>query len=718
MRRLNDLSLRVKLLGTTGVLLALALVIGVVGVTGLSTVASTSREGFKSQTKPLIALGAAQAKFNENRALAYIHLLAVDDAKRQETRATVMANRKVVAEKLAAIAPQIGPDEANAFEEVRSVMKSYLAGYDHILELSDAGRQDAAFAYATADVAPLTKTLAKDFGSLYATLTEHAAKSNDRVEQVASSRRTLTIVLVLFAAALGMSVALVVSRAIVRSAAAILDRMRVLNDEDVSGLSNALRAAAHGNLSKEVRAVTEPIPDPSADELGQIARAVNEIRDTTSDSMRAYNAMAKQLRTMIGDVSEAAGTVSASSQEMAKTSEEAGRAISEIASAVGDVAAGAERQVRSIESARGVTDEVVTATKSSADNARDTATAAQDAAKVAEQGAVAVTQATEAMSAVKESSARAAEVIRALGAKSEQIGGIVETITGIAEQTNLLALNAAIEAARAGEQGRGFAVVAEEVRKLAEESQQAAASIAELIKEVQTQTSRAVETVQAGAEQTDAGAATVEDARQAFLRIGYSVSDVNGRADQIAAAVEQISASAERMQHDISEVASVAEESSASAEQVSAATQETSASTQEIAASGVELAGAAQTLEQLVSGFMLDASFGEAKTKHLAWKQRLEQYLEAKVQIDEATAADDTRCDLGRWIYGGGSEHYGELPEMQALQREHHAFHEHVGHVIERKQAGDVAAARAGVAEIERRSQQVVERLDAIEHVL
>ena len=68
-------------------------------------------------------------------------------------------------------------------------------------------------------------------------------------------------------------------------------------------------------------------------------------------------------------------------------------------------------------------------------------------------------------------------VIGDLGARSEQIGGIVETITGIAEQTNLLALNAAIEAARAGEQGRGFAVVAEEVRKLAEESQRAAASI-------------------------------------------------------------------------------------------------------------------------------------------------------------------------------------------------------------------------------------------------
>src|SRR5439155_11230244 len=136
--------------------------------------------------------------------------------------------------------------------------------------------------------------------------------------------------------------------------------------------------------------------------------------------------------------------------------------------------------------------------------------------------------------------------IEDLSARSERIGGIVTTITGIAEQTNLLALNAAIEAARAGEQGRGFAVVAEEVRKLAEESQSAAAEIAGLIDEIQTQTREVVGVVAEGAQRTTDGVATVDQTREAFERIDGAVEGVSARIAEIAAAVAQISAEAER----------------------------------------------------------------------------------------------------------------------------------------------------------------------------
>ena len=130
---------------------------------------------------------------------------------------------------------------------------------------------------------------------------------------------------------------------------------------------------------------------------------------------------------------------------------------------------------------------------------------------------------------------RPARAIRSLGQKSEQIGGIVQTITGIAGQTNLLALNAAIEAARAGEQGRGFAVVAEEVRKLAEESQQAAATIAELIEQIQQET-HAHGAGRRGRRRADQQARRRNrrtDLAKAFLQIGQSVEDMSSRVDQI-----------------------------------------------------------------------------------------------------------------------------------------------------------------------------------------
>jgi methyl-accepting chemotaxis protein len=283
------------------------------------------------------------------------------------------------------------------------------------------------------------------------------------------------------------------------------------------------------------------------------------------------------LRVLVEKVTETTTSVSASSQQMATTSEEAGRAVGEIATAVSEVASGSERQVRMIEETRGATEA--------------TGEAADRTSELSREGVQAAEQANASMQRLRESTEQISGAMRDLAAKSERIGGIVETITGIAGQTNLLALNAAIEAARAGEQGRGFAVVAEEVRKLAEESQQAAATISALVGEIQGDTERTVRVVEEGAQLAEESTHTVQAARDAFEQIGSSVEDMRDRIARVVASTV--------------EIAAVAEQSSASAEEVSASTQETTASAQEIATVARQLAAAAEELDGLVHQFEL-----------------------------------------------------------------------------------------------------------------
>jgi methyl-accepting chemotaxis protein len=321
----------------------------------------------------------------------------------------------------------------------------------------------------------------------------------------------------------------------------------------------------------------------------------------------AFARLGENLRGIVSDVTDGAGRLAASSEQMAATSDESGRAVGEIASAVTDVAQGAERQVRMVEAARNAAQEASTAATRSAEQARHTASAAEQALELARDGIGAAERATGAIQDVAHSSAEVGSAIEDLSERSQRIGGIVDTITGIAEQTNLLALNAAIEAARAGDQGKGFAVVAEEVRKLAEESQSAAAEISGLIGEIQTETNKVVGVVAESGRRTEEGVSTVEQTRSAFEAIAAAVDDMTSRIGEIAGAAEQISSETQQMELSIGEVASVAEESSASAEQVSASTQQTSASTQEIASSAASLADTALQLREVVGRFKVTA---------------------------------------------------------------------------------------------------------------
>jgi methyl-accepting chemotaxis protein len=423
-----------------------------------------------------------------------------------------------------------------------------------------------------------------------------------------SSATVITIVLGLIGVALAIAIVLLLSRRIVGGIRQMLKAAKALAEGDVDqhvDVKGRDEIAEMGRAFGDVIDYLHETAD-AAGEMGSGNFAVEITPRSERDALRnAFVEMRDRVASVVRSISGTSLTLNASSAQMASTTEEVGRAIGEIAESVGQVASGAEEQVRAVDHMRAMSEEVALASRASADTASETAQVAAEARASAEVGEQAVAKVDEAMRGVQGSSADVSAAIRELGEKSTRIGGIVDTITAISEQTNLLALNAAIEAARAGEQGKGFAVVAEEVRKLAEESQQAAASIADLVSEIRSETERAVTVVEHGVRQTDEGAQTVIAAREAFQQIRANVESMTERIEQIAASSTQIVESATRMAENVSSVANVAEESSASTEQVSAATEQTSASTQQIASSAQELSATADELQRLISQFTL-----------------------------------------------------------------------------------------------------------------
>ena len=428
------------------------------------------------------------------------------------------------------------------------------------------------------------------------------------IHSSASTHEVLLVILGIWALVGGSILTLLIARGLRRNAAQVLEwivRIRTLGADRLRG---GLDALAEGDLTVTFPLVTGSITDFPGDELGTILREIELARAALAGTFVAYNRAAESLRTLVGEVGASASRVAATSSQMAATSEQTGRAVGEIASAIGEIAAGAERQVRSVESVRATTELTAAAARNSADHAEQATGVATRAEDIARGGIEAAQQAADAIDAVSASTQSVTEAIHELASKSQQIGGIVETITGLADQTNLLALNAAIEAARAGEQGRGFAVVAEEVRKLADGSQQAAREIGGLIGEIQAETQRAVAIVEDGSERTRHGSGVFAHTREAFERLAAAVQDLAAQINSMAAAAHQIADGSEHAQEDVNEVAAVAEQSSAATQEVSASTEQTSASTEEVAAAAEQLAAAATDLSRLVDSFRITAS--------------------------------------------------------------------------------------------------------------
>ncbi|MEN6412323.1 MAG: methyl-accepting chemotaxis protein [Veillonellales bacterium] len=498
-------------------------------------------------------------------------MLTTDEKKNQELKNVVDEQAKLGTNTLTEIEKRpLDPKAKELLNKVRTSLEKYRTARGEVIQLAMENKDVEAYALYVKAVAPLANEFVgnlEELSDYYAKLSEQMNKDNKAAFE--SATQIMLGMLVIAFVFLGLS-----GFFITKMIAGPLHTMVLVCKE-----------LAAGDFRDKPRKLLRK------DEVGQLADSLVDMRGS--------------LRIMMKQVNESSEQVAASSEELNASADQSAQAANQVAASITDVAKGMEDQLAATNDTSAVVEQMSASIQQIAANANEVAGQSAQAADKANEGNKSVDKAVNQMAQIDHTVTASSQLVDKLGERSKEIGQIVGTISGIAGQTNLLALNAAIEAARAGEHGRGFAVVAEEVRKLAEQSQESAKQIADLIGEIQGDTDQAVAAMNDGTREVKLGAEVVNSAGKAFQEIADLVTHVSGQIKEISAAIEQMATGSQQIVGSVERIDELSKKASGETQTVSAATEEQSASMEEIASSSQALAHLAMELRETVSKFQI-----------------------------------------------------------------------------------------------------------------
>ena len=522
-----------------------------------------------------VANGADAA--SAERRVAIIRAVAKDPAKRAEIEDTLTALKKetddafVKYEKalsgIVYTTPDGAAEDRAILENERKAWAAYRATDSEVDAMLAEGKNDEAFAYldgpALEKYKNFTELITKDRDRCIA----GAREANDNGTAVYENVITTTIIVAVIVILLTCVCGFLLLRTISSSVDMVLTNLRKI---------------AQGDL--RIHLSTD-----SGDEFAQMA-------DETNKMLENIRNMTKTIQKTAESVADASGTLTNTAEQSAHATQSVAQSITEVAEASHgqmDSVSEAKHQVHAF--TRGLSD-ATSAIENVADDIEHTS-------QKAEEGNQLVVATVDQMNAIADTVVSSSEVVAKLGERSKEIGNIVEVISGISGQTNLLALNAAIEAARAGEHGHGFAVVAEEVRKLAEESQNASKQIGDLIRAIQEETEEAVTAMETGRIEAEKGRENVAATGEGFSEILSMIRRIQENAGSIKATMDDLGQRAEKIDTATGEIHEAASKVASESQTVSAATEEQAAGMEEIAASSRGLSDMAHELNTAAAKF-------------------------------------------------------------------------------------------------------------------